>query len=131
MIKKKLKDEYVVFDSKGQSEVWRSEEFWRMAFDPSHPRNQENLGYLVSQYDFDCDWDSWEKHPEGDELVYCISGKIVFILEEKKDLKKILLEPGSFIIVPKNTWHTAQIVEPAQALFVTWGHGTEHRKISK
>jgi quercetin dioxygenase-like cupin family protein len=35
-----------------------------------------------------------------------------------------LSEPGTFVIVPKNTWHTARIHAPTRMLFVTPGEGT-------
>jgi hypothetical protein len=38
-----------------------------------------------------------------------------------------LLHPGSFVIVPKATWHTARTSVPTQMLFVTPGAGTENK----
>ena len=34
--------------------------------------------------------------------------------------------PGSFVIVPKGTWHTAKTSTPTSMLFVTPGEGTEN-----
>lgn len=131
MQNKCLKNEYVVAGPKGKSEVWNSEDFWKMAFNPKHPKNTPEIGYLVSQFDFQKDWESWEKHPNGDEIIFCISGKITFILENEGKEDKILLESRQFIVVPKNTWHTAKISIPSSALFITWGYGTELRSIDR
>lgn len=124
-----LQKEYVVLDKHGGSELWNAEDFWKVVFDPQPSKNEADLGYLVSQFNFDSDWDSWENHPEGDELVFCISGKIKLVLEIQSNQTEIDLEPGTYVVVPKNTWHTAKTSEPSSALFVTWGQGTQHRKI--
>ena len=110
----------------GQSEEWTADDFWKMAFNPEHPKNTEDLGYLVSQFDFEEDWDS-EIHPNGDELIYCVAGDITFILELEGGNKEVRLGQGEFLMVPQNTWHTANVLKPTKALFVTWGFGTKHR----
>jgi hypothetical protein len=38
-------------------------------------------GRLVSMHRFTESWDSWEMHPEGDEVVLCISGQMTLIQE--------------------------------------------------
>jgi len=38
-----------------------------------------------------------------------------------------LRDPGSFAIVPRNTWHTAEIREATRMVLVTPGEGTENR----
>lgn len=128
---KTLIDEYVVADPKGKAQVWEQEDFWKMAFDKDHPTNNSKMGYLMSQFSFGADWDSWEMHPNGDEIVFCMSGHIKFILEVEGEHKAVELKPGQYVVVPQNTWHTAKVNEPASALFLTWGYGTENRKIEK
>lgn len=126
---KTLKDEYVVADPKGNSQVWKSEDFWKMAFDNGHPKNKPDMGYLISQFNFEEDWDSWENHPEGDEIVFCMTGKIKFIQEINGIMNESILLPGQYIVVPKDTWHTAKVKDPTSALFITWGFGTKHKKV--
>lgn len=85
-------------------------------------------GRLVSFLEFDSDWDSWEAHPAGDELVCLVSGNIDFVLDLPEGHRTITLSgPGAFLIVPRGTWHTARVKSPSAALFVTAGAGTEHR----
>ena len=82
---------------------------------------------LISAHHFSENWPTWEKHPEGDELLVLLSGRAVFSLRlESGDESVELKEPGSFLIVPKNTWHTAHIDEPTSMLFITPGEGTEN-----
>ncbi|WP_232491648.1 cupin domain-containing protein [Novosphingobium kaempferiae] len=85
-------------------------------------------GRLVSCYDFSESWDSWEMHPEGDELVVCLSGTITLIQEYPDGrLHSETLEAGQYLINPAGVWHTADVSAPASALFVTAGMGTEGR----
>jgi mannose-6-phosphate isomerase-like protein (cupin superfamily) len=85
-------------------------------------------GRLVSLYDFTADWDSWEMHPAGDEVVVCLAGEITLI-QERPDgaLHSETLGPGQYLVNPAGTWHTANVRGLASALFVTAGIGTEHR----
>jgi mannose-6-phosphate isomerase-like protein (cupin superfamily) len=86
-------------------------------------------GRLVSFLEFDSDWDTWEAHPRGEELVCLFSGAMDFVLDLPEGPTSIALrEPGAFLIVPRGTWHTVRVSEPAAALFVTAGEGTEHRR---
>ena len=84
---------------------------------------------LISSFSFDSDWPTWEMHPQGDEFVMLISGDADMILAlPGGDSSVRLTEPGSFVIVPRGTWHTAKIRAATQMLFVTPGQGTENRE---
>lgn len=85
---------------------------------------------LVSAHHFTEDWPTWEKHPAGDELVLLLSGSAVFLLRtDTGDDSVELVEPGAFLIVPRDTWHTAFIRGSASLLFITPGEGTENREL--
>ena len=85
---------------------------------------------LISSFGFDNDWSTWEMHPAGDEIVYLLSGKAEMILEHGGTQNSIMLsEPGSYVIVPKGTWHRAKTSVPTTMLFVTPGHGTNHKPL--
>lgn len=85
-------------------------------------------GRLVSTYDFSENWASWEQHPAGEEVVVLISGALEFVLETGNGERKITLDqPGQFLLVPRGTWHTANVSRQAKALFITPGEGTAHR----
>ncbi len=80
---------------------------------------------LVAMHSFSSDWASWEIHPHGDEIVVLLSGSIRLTLREAQgDTTSRLDQPGDFVVVPRNIWHTARVDEPAQVLFVTPGEGT-------
>jgi quercetin dioxygenase-like cupin family protein len=83
---------------------------------------------IVALHDFTESWDSWEMHPEGDEVVACVSGSISLV-QEKPDGSEALirLDAGDYAINPAGVWHTADCSEPATVLFITAGVGTQHR----
>lgn len=85
---------------------------------------------LVSQFCFMQSWTSWEVHPNGAEVVICISGRVTLIQEfpDGRD-ERVTLGPGDYAINPPGVWHTAD-VEPggeATCIFITAGVGTQHR----
>lgn len=85
-------------------------------------------GRLVSLFDFSASWDSWEMHPEGDELVVCVSGEMTLIQEYPDGrLHSETLQAGQYAINPAGVWHTADVIRPASALFVTAGQDTQGR----
>lgn len=85
-------------------------------------------GRLVSAYRFTEDWDMWEMHPHGDEVVICLQGAIT-LHQEMADgtAATITLNAGDYAVNPPGCWHTADINGEASALFITAGLGTEHR----
>ena len=85
-------------------------------------------GRLVSLYRFEGDWDAWEMHPAGDELVVCVAGTMSLYQEFPGGaVETVTLGPGDYAINPPGVWHTADIPREATTLFVTAGMGTEHR----
>ncbi|MCC5812683.1 MAG: cupin domain-containing protein [Ectothiorhodospiraceae bacterium] len=84
-------------------------------------------GRLVSTYEFTADWSTWERHPEGEEVVVLISGAMDLILSiDGQERGVTMSRPGQLLIIPRGAWHTANVNQRAVALFVTAGEGTEH-----
>lgn len=82
---------------------------------------------LVAMYRFSSDWGSWECHPAGDEIVILLSGAVTMVLRiDGQEQATELSEPGGFVVIPRNTWHTARVAQPASMLFITPGEGTQH-----
>jgi quercetin dioxygenase-like cupin family protein len=86
-------------------------------------------GRLVTVHHFDANWSGWEMHPLGDEVVYCIAGKMTLIQELADGrIERIPLTRGEYSVNPRGVWHTADIAsQAATALFITAGAGTRHR----
>lgn len=82
---------------------------------------------LVSQFAFSDPWGVWEMHPQGDELVYLLSGDTDLILRQADgDVRIRISTPGHYVVIPKGTWHTAEPHSPTHMLFVTPGQGTQN-----
>ncbi len=75
-------------------------------------------------------WDSWERHPAGEEVVFLISGRVDVVQDLDGEQRVVELRPGQALINPPNVWHTARVHEPGMALFITPGEGTEARPLS-
>lgn len=85
---------------------------------------------LVSSFEFDTDWRTWEMHPAGDEVVILLSGAATFVLEVNGGHQSVTLEtPGSYVVVPRGIWHTARTSQPTRMLFITPGEGTRNRSM--
>jgi uncharacterized cupin superfamily protein len=84
-------------------------------------------GRLVCVVAQDATWDTWERHPAGEELVVLLTGRVDLIQDLDGRHQVVELHPGQAVVNPRNIWHTATVHEPGDALFVTPGRGTEHR----
>lgn len=84
-------------------------------------------GRLVSLHTFETSWDSWEMHPNGEELVVCVAGRVTLYQELDGDVSVVTLETGQAIVNPAGVWHTADVDSSATALFITAGIGTQVR----
>ena len=75
-----------------------------------------------------------ELHPDGDELLYLISGRVDVILDDG-DLETVgtetvtSLQPGDAFIVPKGIWHRVDVLEPSHFVHITPGPGSGHRPL--
>ncbi len=69
-----------------------------------------------------------EMHPDGDGVLYLISGKVnVVLLDNEED--DIEMMPGDGLLVPKGTWHRVDIIEPSQIVYLTPGPNNQFRPV--
>lgn len=105
-----------------------SDTFWPDLAAGKHPQLDE--GRLLSAFTFNEPWPSWERHPAGEELVLLLSGSASLVLEQDGTQRIVALDaPGDYVLVPRNTWHTARTQVATTLLFLTPGAGTEHRPV--
>lgn len=102
------------------------ESFWQMAQAELERIGQE---WLITEFECSQDWPTWEMHPQGDEIVYLLSGAATMLLEDDRGVETISLEGRAAVIIPQGTWHTAKISTPSRMLVVTLGQGTQHRPV--
>jgi mannose-6-phosphate isomerase-like protein (cupin superfamily) len=69
-----------------------------------------------------------EMHPDGDEILYLISGRlrVVFLDSPLEDVDVL---PGDGLVVPKGMWHRVDIIEPSQIVYLTPGPNNEFRPV--
>jgi mannose-6-phosphate isomerase-like protein (cupin superfamily) len=116
---------YVHLTASGAAErIAGGERFWSQS-KPDIDRFSH--GWLVTEFEFSSDWPNWEMHPQAEEFVYLLSGAAVLLLERTAGVEEVPLSGRAAVVVPKGTWHTLKVSEPSRMLFVTMGHGTEHR----
>ena len=97
-------------------------DFW-----PTIGEREDLAERLVAVFPFDADWDSWEMHPEGDEVVMLLAGAADLVLDEPDGERVIELRERTTAIVPRGVWHTVSVHEAGEALHITRGEGTVHR----
>jgi mannose-6-phosphate isomerase-like protein (cupin superfamily) len=69
-----------------------------------------------------------EMHPDGDEVLYLISGRVNVVFEDETIMDVEML-PGDGLIVPQGVWHRVDILEPSQIMYATPGPGGEYRPL--
>jgi quercetin dioxygenase-like cupin family protein len=107
---------------------------------PNFEWSTEFLEYYASEFALDgkegrlvmigssaTSWSFWERHPAGSELVVVISGRTTLIQEYRQHEQHITLGPGEAAINPPGIWHTSDVIDSGEVLFITPGIGTEHR----
>lgn len=67
-----------------------------------------------------------EMHPDGDEILYVISGKLRVLGDTSPELE---LSAGDACVVSKGEWHQVEILETVQLLYITPGPNGDHRPL--
>jgi mannose-6-phosphate isomerase-like protein (cupin superfamily) len=76
-----------------------------------------------------------ELHPDGDELLYLISGRVEVVIEDGGTADHVghedtaTLVPGQAIVVPRGAWHRVNVIEPSRLVHITPGPGDGHRPL--
>ena len=101
---------------------------WYAGYGARHGKDGAE-GRLVSMHSFTENWNVWEMHPNGAEVVLCTAGEITLIQEMADGLqRRSTLSSGEYAVNAPGVWHTADIEVSATALFITAGEATEHRE---
>ena len=88
-------------------------------------------GWLVAVYDMHASMDSYEMHPEGDELHYIVSGAMdLMLLNDDGTETKVPMTAGTSAAVTRGVWHRFIVHEPARGLAMTVGRGTQHHSVN-
>ncbi len=63
----------------------------------------------------------WERHPDDDELLYVIEGRVVIEVLADDDRFEVSVEAGSVVVVPRNHWHRHRHDGVVKEMYVTPG----------
>jgi mannose-6-phosphate isomerase-like protein (cupin superfamily) len=72
-----------------------------------------------------------EMHPDGDELLYLISGALIVTLELDEGDVVLDLAAGDAVVVPKGVWHKVTMREPGQLIHITPGPNGDARPLAR
>ncbi|MBV8957461.1 MAG: cupin domain-containing protein [Actinobacteria bacterium] len=72
-----------------------------------------------------------EVHPDGDELLYLVSGAVSLRLELPEGERTVELGPGDAVVVPQGIWHKVTLREPGQLIHITPGPNGESRHLAR
>ncbi len=67
-----------------------------------------------------------EVHPDGDEILYVISGRLR-VVGDSDPAHPLELGPGAACIVKKGEWHKVDVLEKTRLLHITPGPNGDHR----
>jgi mannose-6-phosphate isomerase-like protein (cupin superfamily) len=70
-----------------------------------------------------------EMHPDADELLYLLSGRVRVRLELDDGDQETGLCAGQALVVPRGVWHRIFIEEPGRLVHITPGPGGRHRPL--
>ena len=93
--------------------------------DPAIPVNGYTFGVVTMTENSPHDG---EMHPDGDEVLYLIDGK-VRVTVETEPVQVLDMLPGAGVVVPKGIWHKVDILEPSRIVYLTPGPGGEYRPL--
>jgi homogentisate 1,2-dioxygenase len=71
-----------------------------------------------------------EMHPDGDELLYLISGAVTLTLELADGDRLVDLGAGDAVVVPKGVWHKITMREPGRLIHITPGPNGDARPLA-
>jgi mannose-6-phosphate isomerase-like protein (cupin superfamily) len=93
-------------------------------------RRDLDHGRLMGSTEQSADWDHWERHPAGEEILVLMSGELELVLDTGGGEQRAVLKPGQTFIVPRGVWHRGIVKKPGKLMFITPGAGTEHRPVA-
>lgn len=98
--------------------------------DLSRRRHEWLMGVVDTVDDRSVDAAFWEMHPDDDEILYVLEGRVaVTLVREEAPATTVALAAGQAFIVPRAVWHRLQVLAPGRLLFMTPMAGTEHRRV--
>ncbi|GAA4299077.1 mannose-6-phosphate isomerase-like protein (cupin superfamily) [Actinomadura luteofluorescens] len=94
-------------------------------------RDGWRLTAFHAKTDADVHADHWEVHPEAEEVVSCLIGKLrLYLRPEEPGLQEevIRLTAGTAAIIPRGRWHRMELDTPSSIMALTLPRGSRLEK---
>ncbi len=85
---------------------------------------------MVSVFSGEGDWNHWEMHPQGGEVLVLLDGAMAMIFDGPDGETTHAMTTGATLVVPAGVWHRGVGQKAAKLLAITYGAGTTHRPIA-
>lgn len=116
---------YISIEGAAAKAMAVTDSFW-----PDVMAGKRKVGdWLMTAFPQDKDWDVWERHPKGEEILVMLKGALTLVIDDGTSLREVALNEGESTIVPRNTWHTGKLRKAGTLLALTFGEGTDHRPL--
>ena len=83
------------------------------------------VGFITMEHDAP---HGGEVHPDGDEILYVISGRLR-VRGDSAPADPLELGPGEACVVKQGEWHKVDVLEPTQLVHITPGPNGDHRPL--
>ena len=93
-------------------------------------RRDLDSGRLMGRTSQSKDWDHWERHPAGEEILILLSGELELVIDTGCGERRAVMRAGETFVMPKGLWHRGIVRQPGELMFITPGAGTEHRPLA-
>ena len=121
----RLENKFLHLENNGEMIILSvDEKFWSERSSGSYHQSGRLMGILK----IDIGPSHWEMHPDGDELLYLLSGSMDVVIKLEGKDKVTTLDRFASCIVPRETWHQTIAREPCTLLFITPSKDTQHRE---
>ena len=122
-----LSQTYTLLHSTGDIEkIQGGEHFWRA---PRPHQDRAGQLWLLSEHQYEFDWEDQKMHPAGDEVIYLLSGSMDVILNVGKSATTIKLRTSGVATIPRGIWYTIKVYSPCHVLNISREFNTKHKKI--
>jgi mannose-6-phosphate isomerase-like protein (cupin superfamily) len=122
-----LESTYLGLDGQGRVTPMKGgPEFWANV--ASYPAAAG--GTLVTVGTAEGDWNHWEMHPNGDEVLVLLEGTLQMVFERPGGDEVHDMRPGATLVVPAGIWHRGRAQKNVRMLFMTFGKGTQHKPVA-
>ena len=92
-------------------------------------RTDLDQGRLMGRTPQGKDWDHWERHPAGEEILTLMSGELELVLDLPGGEQRAVIQAGQSFVVPRGVWRRGIVRQAGELMFITPGAGTEHRPV--